>query len=259
MSSTQVGQMSNTAEEIGAVEDEQDPLTLERIRSFGLRPGSRCLDLGAGQGSVAAGLAELVGPASVTAVDRRPAGALLELGAAGVTVVAASVADWSPGSERFDLVHARALLTHLPDREQVLARMVSWLNPGGWLLVTDPADFPLASSPYPIMRRSAEVLSELAAMMGTDPSWARRYPAQLDELGLVQVDADCRLRMMRGGTREALMLSRLYARAREPMIQAGMTVTELDSIQSLLHSADYVDLPPAVIRAWGRRPTDRPS
>jgi len=254
MSTAQVGQMTNTAEEIGPVQDEQDPLTIERIRGFGLPRGSRCLDLGAGQGSVAAALAGLVGPSGVTAVDRRPGGALLGLEAGGVTVVAADVSSWDPGAERFDLVHARALLTHLPDRDTMLARMVSWLSPGGWLLVTDPADFPLASSPYPIMRRSGEVLSALAARMGTDPGWARRYPAQLEALGLVEVDADCRLRMMRGGTREALMLSRLYDRAREPMLKAGLSESELAEIQSLLHSPAYLDLPPAVIRAWGRRP-----
>ena len=247
--------MTNTAEEIGPVQDEQDPLTIERIRSFGLRPGNRCLDLGAGQGSVALAIAELVGASAVTAVDRRPGGALLELGTRGAHVMAADVTSWDPGSGRFDLVHARALLTHLPDRERMLTRMVSWLAPGGWLLVTDPADFPLASSPYPIMRRAGEVLSALAATMGTDPGWARRYPAQLEALGLAEVDADCRLRMMRGGTREALMLSRLYDRAREPMLRAGLSESELDSIQSLLHSPDYLDLPPAVIRAWGRRPS----
>lgn len=254
MSTAQVGQMTNTAEEIGPVQDEQDPLTIDRIRSFGLRPGSRCLDLGAGQGSIAVALAELVGPAAVTAVDRRPGGALLGLAAGGATVLAADVSDWDPGTERFELIHARALLTHLPDRDRMLARMASWLAPGGWLLVTDPADFPLSSSPYPIMRRAGEVLSALAARMGTDPGWARRYPAQLEALGLVDVDADCRLRMMRGGTREALMLSRLYDRAREPILHAGLTESDLAEIQALLHSPDYLDLPPAVIRAWGRRP-----
>ena len=257
MSTAQLGQMTNTAEEIGPVQDEQDPLTIERIRGFGLRPGDRCLDLGAGQGSIALVLAELVGATAVTAIDRKPGGALLELGNQGATVLSVDVSKWDPGTELFQLIHARALLTHLADREQLLARMVSWLKPGGWLLITDPADFPLSSSPYPIMRRAGEVLSELATRMGTDPGWARRYPSQLEQLGLLEVDSDCRLRMMRGGTREALMLSRLYDRAREPMRLAGLTDSELDSIQSLLHSADYIDLPPAVIRAWGRRPTAR--
>ena len=40
-----------------------------------------------------------------------------------------------PPSERFDLIHARLLLEHLPDRNAVLDRLVDVLRPGGWLLI----------------------------------------------------------------------------------------------------------------------------
>jgi SAM-dependent methyltransferase len=40
----------------------------------------------------------------------------------------------------FDLIHARTVLMHLPERMATLRRVVSWLAPGGWLLVED-ADF----------------------------------------------------------------------------------------------------------------------
>lgn len=251
--SSDVGRMSNTEEDLGPVEDEQDPMTIDRLRRFALPVGARCLDLGAGQGSITRWLADQVGPEAVTAVDRSVA-PLAGLAARGVTVVETDVAEWEPTSASFDLVHARALLTHIPEREALLVRMASWVAPGGWLLVTDPADFPVASSPWPVMRRAAGVLTTLAAQMGTDPGWARRYPAQLRDAGLVDVDAECRLRMMAGGSRESLMLARLYAHARPAMIAAGSSDADLDEIQRLLHSPDYLDLPPAVVRAWGRRP-----
>lgn len=38
----------------------------------------------------------------------------------------------------FDLVHARALLCHLPEREQALDRMLGAVRPGGWILVEEP-------------------------------------------------------------------------------------------------------------------------
>jgi trans-aconitate methyltransferase len=47
----------------------------------------------------------------------------------------------------FDLVHARAVLMHIGQRMATLRRMVSWLAPGGWLLVED-GDFGLWSSDY---------------------------------------------------------------------------------------------------------------
>jgi SAM-dependent methyltransferase len=37
----------------------------------------------------------------------------------------------------FDLVHARLVLGHLPEREKALGHMVAALNPRGWLLVED--------------------------------------------------------------------------------------------------------------------------
>jgi trans-aconitate methyltransferase len=37
----------------------------------------------------------------------------------------------------FDLVHARLVLVHVPDRARALATMVAALRPGGWLLVED--------------------------------------------------------------------------------------------------------------------------
>ena len=38
----------------------------------------------------------------------------------------------------FDLVHARAVLMHIPDDPEILRRMVLWLRPGGWLLLEEP-------------------------------------------------------------------------------------------------------------------------
>jgi trans-aconitate methyltransferase len=38
----------------------------------------------------------------------------------------------------FDLVHVRAVFMHITGRMAALRRMVSWLAPGGWLLVEEP-------------------------------------------------------------------------------------------------------------------------
>ena len=47
-----------------------DPATIRRIRSLGLAPGARCLEIGGGRGSIARWLCEYAGPAGqVTATD----------------------------------------------------------------------------------------------------------------------------------------------------------------------------------------------
>ena len=43
----------------------------------------------------------------------------------------------APTQGTFDLVHARLVLVHVPDRARALATMVAALRPGGWLLVED--------------------------------------------------------------------------------------------------------------------------
>ena len=37
--------------------------------------------------------------------------------------------------ESFDLIHTRAVLDHLPERDSILLRLVEALRPGGWLVV----------------------------------------------------------------------------------------------------------------------------
>lgn len=37
----------------------------------------------------------------------------------------------------FDLIHARAVLIHIRERQAALARLVAALRPGGWLLIED--------------------------------------------------------------------------------------------------------------------------
>jgi SAM-dependent methyltransferase len=42
-----------------------------------------------------------------------------------------------PPGESFDLVHARLVLVHVPERERAFRNMLSALKPGGWLVIED--------------------------------------------------------------------------------------------------------------------------
>jgi SAM-dependent methyltransferase len=65
---------------------------------------------------------------------------------AGYTVRCHDVGVDPPPGDGFDLVHARLVLVHVPQRAAALAAMISALRPGGWLLVeeADPTMQPLA-------------------------------------------------------------------------------------------------------------------
>ena len=121
-------------------EERLDPLTIRRVERLGLAPGARCLEVGGGHGSIARWLCHHVGPRGrVTATDLET-GFLSERSLPNLEVLRHDVRTDEFPERAFDLVHARADIMHIGQRAATLRRMVSWLAPGGWLLVED-ADF----------------------------------------------------------------------------------------------------------------------
>ncbi len=111
----------------------RDPGTIGRLDRVGVSCGWRCLEVGAGHGSIARWLAERVSPTgSVLAADIDPR--FLTDMPAGVNVRRLDIRHDDLEAESYDLVHCRALLMHLPDPTAALARIVAALRPGGRFL-----------------------------------------------------------------------------------------------------------------------------
>jgi ubiquinone/menaquinone biosynthesis C-methylase UbiE len=125
-----------------------DPETKRILAERGLRPSWRCLELGAGTGSIARWLAEQCPDGQVIATDLdipHLAGAE----APNLEVRRHDVVREEFPKASFDLVHARSLLVNLPERDDVLAKIAGWLTPGGWAMIEEPT-MPLhRSSPTP--------------------------------------------------------------------------------------------------------------
>ena len=115
-----------------------DPASCCRLEF--VRPGWRCLDIGAGRGSIAAWLSQRVGDEGrVVATDMDTAG-LQHLSARCDVLRHNFLEDpldvLQPGS--FDLVFARFVLVHLAGKQEVaVRRMIECLRPGGWLVIED--------------------------------------------------------------------------------------------------------------------------
>ena len=161
----------------------------------------------------------------------------------------------------FDLVHARLLLVHLPEREAVVGRLASSLRPGGFLFLedADPALQPLscidpAGRPGELANEIRQGFRALLAGRGADLSFGRRLPRLLRDAGLAEVEADAYLPVAMAEC-VPLELATLELIAHELLANRIVTRAELDEHRANV-TGGLVDLSqPPMISAWGRRPS----
>jgi trans-aconitate methyltransferase len=115
------------------LQERHDPLSVAQLDAIAVGEGWRCLDVGAGAGSVTLMLAKRVGSTgSVLAVDLDTS--LLEpLASDRVEVRRSDFINEALPQDAFDLVHARLVLMFLPSRLDALTRLAAAARPGGWV------------------------------------------------------------------------------------------------------------------------------
>jgi ubiquinone/menaquinone biosynthesis C-methylase UbiE len=246
---------SREQERLRLLEETVDALSVAALRAAGFTRGSRCLEIGAGSGSIARWLARETGDAGlVVATDIDPR-LLIPLEGEGVRVLQHDVVtdDFPPGS--FDIIHARAVLEHLARREDVLDRVARWLAPEGVLVLVDCVSFPIFSSANAIYRAAMEAWVEVLAFTGTDYEWAHTFPKPLQRHGYREIGATTLVPMLQGGFPMARFWSLTLETIRGRIVDAGLlSSTAVDDAQALLADPDFWDLGPGFVAAWGRRP-----
>jgi SAM-dependent methyltransferase len=248
---------AEAGERFAALAELFDGVTRGHFDRMGVGPGWRCWEVGAGGRSIPEALAAAAGPAGyVLATDINPAW----LDPHGTYEVRRHdiVADPPPGT--FDLVHARLVLVHVPDRARALATMAAALRPGGWLLVED-ADTelqPLAclDESGPAQRRANRLrraFRELMTRRGADLRYGRTLPRTLREAGLADVAAAGSFPV--GGTVCDRLEIATMRQVRAELVAARLAdEAEIDAHVAAV-GAGELDLTLApLISAWGRRP-----
>jgi SAM-dependent methyltransferase len=236
------------------LEEYHDPLSAGQLNAIGVSAGWRCVDIGAGGGSVTRMLAERVGTTgSVLAVDLDTS--LLDGLASDRVEVRRHdlLADQLPEAE-FDLVHARLLLMFLSPRLGALERMVSAARPGGWLASVAPDFTTVALSPTSVVwQRVWSRFLDAAMASGWDPGYGARLHDDLHAAGLVDVHADYVTRRHPGGSLLACLLSLTVERLREGMVLLGADDREIDEARHMLEEPASTITSPTNCIAHGRR------
>jgi SAM-dependent methyltransferase len=237
-----------------------DEVTVARLTEVGVSAGARCLELGAGVGSIAAWLADQVGPTGqVIATDIKPQHVRPH---PGVTVLNHNVATDPFPDGPFDLIHARLLLAHLPQRHAVLAHAAAALAPGGALVIEEWGDpgkvEPVLSAPDPqvaeVYGHYSKTLIGLFAAQGNDTSWLRRVNAAMLDCGLVDVQTVVQFRSWQGGTAGCLLPISVSTEVRDRLIEAGMTAEEIDALHRFMRDPKVVVMGNPTHSTVGRRP-----
>ncbi len=120
-------------ERLVAMEDLWDAGTKAVIESLGIEPGRRCLEVGAGGGSIATWLAAKVEPAGEVLATDISTRHLDVVDRPNVEVRRHDILGDPLPEEGFDLVHARLVVEHLGRR--ALERMAAAVRPGGWVVL----------------------------------------------------------------------------------------------------------------------------
>lgn len=235
-----------------------DPLTTTRLAQTGVSDGWNCLEVGAGGGSVAVWLAKRVAPSGhVLATDINP----VHIPGAPCLDVARHdvVRDPLPGPA-FDLIYARLVLQHLPERSEVLGRLVDALRPNGWLQIDE---FDISYGPALLMpdaearelyERFLAAKASVFEAAGGDGTWGARVAQAMHEAGLVDIDPEVRVQVWHSrspGTR--LQIHHTF-HLRDRFIQAGMTDDQLESVRRIMAAPTFRAASCAIYSVQGRRP-----
>lgn len=236
------------------------------LRTAGIQPGMRVLDLGTGVGHVATLVAELVGrDGAVVGIDT--SARLLEVARSRVasrpqiSFVQGDVRTWRDALP-FDAVVGRLILFHLPDALAVLKHHFAALVPGG-LLVT--LDFDLGSiRAEPSVPLVAEGLAWVNAAFrgaGANPVIGARLALQLADAGLTDVQTfGVQAYLAPDDPHAAALLSGVVRSMAPHIVEAGIATPQQIGIDTLeqriataLQASQAVLLPPTLVGAWGRR------
>ena len=244
-------------ERLAAIEGGLDAYSIACLTAIGVAPGWRCLEVGAGAGSIARWLCDRVTSAgSVVATDLET-GFLKKLEATNLEVRRHDVTSEPLEDEAFDLVHARKVLEHLPKPEQALERMHKATKRGGWILIEDADLVSLmhasASDPGFIHRAYAAFVRCMVAN-GYQADLGLHLEDALRRLALRKVQVRGWVSEWTGAGPNPSVYLRTFEKIREKVIVRGeLSAADSDRFLAEIQSPEFRAITAVHFAAWGQR------
>jgi len=250
---------AETADRFDGLERTLDAITIGHLSRVGVAPGARCLEIGAGGGSIARWLSSQVGPdGHVLALDLDTRWFRHD-GSAQLDVRELDVASGPIPQGPWDLIHERLVLQHVPARLDVLDQLVARLAPGGWLVLEDfdtgeVRTTDRAGPDHELIVRMATAFNDLLAERDGANNFAADAWRHLRQRGLVETGAAGSVVFDSGGTGFTQVMAANARQVREGLLRIGIAPVEIDRFLEVLTDPDTIIGTSVLITAWGRSP-----
>ena len=177
-----------------------DPMHRRYIDELGVvRPGARTLEVGCGNGSISAWLAERVSPGGIAvAVDLDLS--LIHVRMPNLELRKADIVAGPLERGAFDLVTARAVLHHVADVQASIGNMVASLKAGGALLLIEPDFLPVSIAEPPEACAFWDGWLVWSRERGIDYHIGRTLAPRLASLGLTKISGIAETAVYNGGS-----------------------------------------------------------
>jgi SAM-dependent methyltransferase len=183
-------------------------------------PGARTLEVGCGNASISAWLAERVSPrGTAVAVDLDLS--LIHVRMPNLELRKADIVAGPVERGAFDLVTARAVLHHVADAEAAMANLVVSLRPGGAILLIEPDFLPVSVVESTEVRAFWDGWLAWARERGIDYTIGRTLAPRLASLGLEQIGGTAETSIYNGGSSWADYWIETITELRNELIRSG--------------------------------------
>ncbi|MFE3203525.1 class I SAM-dependent methyltransferase [Embleya sp. NPDC055664] len=239
-----------------------DPTTRMVLDSLDTPTGQEWLEIGYGLGSIARELSRRIGPSgAVHATDLAARSVSAPTGGAPIHTFPLDLRTDTLPPRPFLGIHGRLVLLHIPERREILTRLVEALEPGGvlvledWFCPTAPRVLNCAdSTDAKIFTEVVEGILAVLRNRGADLEWAASTHEAFAEAGLtgiraVRTEPDC------AGPGPAHRLYACNARQLRPQLLAlGVADELLDRFQEIVLQPDLVTTGWRLISTVGTKP-----
>ena len=257
-----MGTAGNTLieERPSAFERERDAATIRYLDEIGVSSGWRCLEVGGGAGTIAEWLCQRVGTARhvvATDLDTRLLEAIIS---PNIEVRRHNVVNDDLEKDCYDLVHARYVLLHLKEWEDVLKKLADSLKPGGWLFIEDPdldeimCDAATEDVDRAIIDRHFDAVKQVMSKIGMDMNFGSNTLKAFKDNGLESLKSESASQVIFGGSQMA-EICRPSVQMKDSLVSAGLVTGEdVDEFTERTYKPTFLFRSMRTVFTLGRKP-----